>query len=365
VRAVCAITLPKNFKRSRNLGLGKIMVLKIVYKNEDNLLAIQYTEHEKRLGDGCRSPIGAHGCGRWRHSSLTFGNADMTDITTSTSVARALRGYSIEVNPNDPKVVDAALARLDPGTEVFLTWIPGANPMDVIGPAARLRRGGLLPVPHVGARHIESAAQLEQFAARLAGDAGVDRVLIIAGDRATPAGPYDSTLAVMQSEAFQKLGIIRVAVTGFPEGNPNISEAALEEALSAKLTFARTAGLEISIVTQFCFETAPIIEWLARIRARGVNVPVRVGLAGPAGLLTLARYAVRCGVGNSLRVLTEKPSFAKLLVERGPEPIIRGVACADGGTNTTPLPFGIVGLHFFVFGGFNTTVDWINAERGR
>jgi methylenetetrahydrofolate reductase (NADPH) len=276
-----------------------------------------------------------------------------------------LRGYSIEVNSNDPKVMDAALARLDPGTEVFLTWIPGANPMDLIEPAARLRRAGLVPVPHVGARHIESTDQLERFSARLAGDAGVDRILVIAGDRATPAGPYDSSLAVMQSEVFQKLGIVRMAIAGFPEGNPAISESALDEALNAKLNFARAAGLEIAIVTQFCFEADPIVEWLRRIRARGINVPVRVGLAGPAGLLTLGRYAVRCGIGNSLRVLTEKPSFAKLLVERGPEPIIRGVACATDEANKTSPPLGIACLHFFVFGGFNKTVDWINAERDR
>src|SRR5215472_12927705 len=123
----------------------------------------------------------------------------MTDVAaTTTSVARMLRGYSIEMNPHDPKVVDAALARLDPGTEVFLTWIPGANPADVIAPAAKLRRAGLVPVPHIGARHVESANQLEGLAARLASEAGVERVLIIGGDRATPAGPYDSSVAVMQ-----------------------------------------------------------------------------------------------------------------------------------------------------------------------
>jgi methylenetetrahydrofolate reductase (NADPH) len=288
----------------------------------------------------------------------------MTEIATSASVARMLRGYSIEVNSNDAKVVDAALARLDPGTEVFLTWIPGANPMDLIAPAARLRRAGLVPVPHIGARHIESTDQLERLAASLVGEAGVDRVLVIGGDRATPAGPYDSSLAVMQSEIFQKLGIIRIAIAGFPEGNPNISDGALNEALNAKLNFARAAGLQIAIVTQFCFEAAPIVDWLRRIRARGINVPVRVGLAGPAGLLTLGRYAVRCGIGNSLRVLTEKPSFAKLLVEKGPKPIIRGVAATAGAENAAHSPFGIAGLHFFVFGGFNKTVDWINAERG-
>jgi methylenetetrahydrofolate reductase (NADPH) len=294
-------------------------------------------------------------------------SAEMTEMaaTLSTSIAETLRGYSIEVNPSDPKVVEAALSRLDPGTEVFLTWIPGTNPMDLVGPAARLRRAGLIPVPHVGARHIESAVQLEEFAARLAGEAGVDRVLIIGGDRAAPAGPYDCSMAVMRAGVFQKAGIRRMAIAGFPEGNPNITEAALNEALTAKVNFARSAGLDLSIVTQFCFEPEPIVEWLRGIRACGIHAPVRVGLAGPAGLLTLARYAARCGIGNSLRVLTDKPSFAKLLTEKGPEPIIRGVAALAGSNHAPALPMGVAGLHFFVFGGFNKTVDWINAERGQ
>jgi len=295
-----------------------------------------------------------------------LGAADMMGTATiSTSIAEMLCGYSIEVNPNEPKVVDTALARLRPGTEVFLIWIPGANPMDLVEPAARLRRAGLIPVPHVGARHIQSAPQLEQLAARLVGDAGVDRVLVIGGDRAKPAGPYDCSLAVMQTGIFQKSGIVRMAIAGFPEGNPGISEIALNEALHSKLLFARSAGLELSIVTQFCFEAKPIVEWLRRIRAGGIDLPIRIGLAGPAGLITLARYAVRCGVGNSLRVLTEKPLFAKLLVEKGPEPIIRGIASAAEAGNATHMPFDIAGLHFFVFGGFHKTVEWINAACGQ
>src|SRR6202167_1744532 len=167
------------------------------------------------------------------------------------SVADMLRGYSIEVNPTESKIIDAAPARLDPGTEVFLTWIPGANPMETIAPAAKLRRAGLFPVPHIGARHIESAAQLEQFAARLAGEAGIDRVLIIGGDRDTPAGPYDSSLAVMQSGLIQKAGITRIAIGAFPEGNPNISNPVLAEALTAKVQFARSTRLKLTVVTQF------------------------------------------------------------------------------------------------------------------
>jgi methylenetetrahydrofolate reductase (NADPH) len=283
----------------------------------------------------------------------------MTELAAP-GIAEMFRGFSVEVNVGEAKVVGAAIARLDAGTQVFLTWIPGANPMNMIGPAARLRHAGLLPVPHIAARDIESFTQLEQIADRLANEAGVDRVLIVGGDRAKPAGPYDSSLAVLQTETFQRAGIRRVGFGAFPEGNPNGPQGILDEALHAKLSFASDHGLDAFIVTQFCFKPNPIVEWLRRIRERGINVPVRIGLAGPATLITLTRYAIRCGIGNSLRVLTEQPTFAKLLTEKGPEPIIRGIA---GVSSSGALPFGIAGLHFFVFGGFNKTLDWIYAQR--
>jgi methylenetetrahydrofolate reductase (NADPH) len=300
-----------------------------------------------------------------RNVQYTEHQVCMTGTATAPlSVASMLRGYSIEANPTQPKVLDAAVERLDRGTEVFLTWVPGTNPMDAVAPAARFRRSGLIPVPHVAARHLESAAQLQRYATRLAGEAGVDRILVIGGDRTQPAGPYDSSLAVMQTEIIQKAGITRMAVAGFPEGNPNISEATLDEALAAKLKFARESGLQLSIVTQFCFKADPIVQWLRRIRNRGIEIPVRVGFAGPAGLITLARYAVRCGIGNSLHVLTEHPSFAKLLTEKGPEPIMRELALSLRGENAAQ-PLSIAGLHLYVFGGFNKTVDWIKQARAQ
>lgn len=288
--------------------------------------------------------------------------AHLTNIAPADMV-RMLSGYSVELHPGNSKVLDAAQERLSPGTEVFLVWIPGSNPMDLVASAARLSRGGLVPVPHIGARHLESSSQLDRIVGRLADEGGVDRMLLIGGDRSQPAGPYDSSLSVMQTGVFQKMGITRVAVAGFPEGNPNIPDHALEEALRAKVNFARDTGLELSIVTQFCFTAKPIVEWLRRIHGKGIDNPVRVGLAGPASVAKLLRYAVRCGIGNSLHVLTEHPSFARLLTEKGPEPIIRDIAAeAETGKNGS-LPFGIAGLHFFLFGGFDRTIDWINAER--
>ncbi|HEY1263550.1 MAG TPA: methylenetetrahydrofolate reductase [Terriglobales bacterium] len=284
--------------------------------------------------------------------------SNMTETLPAVSgLGAMLRGYSVELNPGQSKVLDAAMERLEPGTEVFLTWIPGENPMDTVAPAARLRHAGLLPVPHVGARHIESTAQLEQFAARLAGEAGVERILVIGGDRAQAAGPYESSHAIMQTGIFQKAGITRMAIGGFPEGNPYVSPSVEEAAFAAKLEFGKKNGLQLSIVTQFCFESKPILEWLKRVRAAGVEVPIRIGLAGPAGLMTLARYAVRCGIGNSLHVLTENPAFAKLLGEKGPEPIILELAARGAAS------LGIAGLHFYVFGGFNKTMDWIASSR--
>jgi methylenetetrahydrofolate reductase (NADPH) len=167
----------------------------------------------------------------------------------------------------------------------------------------------------------------------------------------------------MRTEVFQKMGITRMAIAGFPEGNPNIPDSALEGALQAKVNFADHTGLELAIVTQFCFTAEPIVRWLERIRAQGIGNPVRVGLAGPASVATLVRYAVRCGVGNSLDVLREHPSLAKLLTEKGPELIIREMAAQAGAGKNPGLPLGIAGLHFFVFGGFRKTVDWINARR--
>ncbi|HEY1659207.1 MAG TPA: methylenetetrahydrofolate reductase [Candidatus Sulfotelmatobacter sp.] len=286
----------------------------------------------------------------------------MTYAPAAPSLADMLRGFSIELNPGDKKIVQTAVAGLAPGTQVFLTWVPGVNPMNMIGAAAKLRRAGLLPVPHIAARHLASSAQLRQLADCLANEAGVDRILIVGGDCAEPVGPFDSTLAVLQTEVFQQAGIRRIGIGGFPEGNPSIPDGVLDEALDAKLRFGRSHGLDLFIVTQFCFTAEPIVKWLKRIRGSGIDVPVRVGLAGPASLITLTRYAIRCGIGNSLHVLTENPTFARLLTEKGPEPIIRGIAAAS---SDGAIPLGIAGLHFFVFGGFSKTVDWIQTHRAR
>lgn len=279
------------------------------------------------------------------------------------SLGEMLRDYSVELVPTAPRLIDSAIERLQPRTLVSLTWVPGSNPMDMVAPAAKLRRAGLFVMPHVGARHLQSRKQLEDLAACLVGEAGIDRVLVIGGDRRKPAGPFDSSLAVMQSGVFQRVGVVKMAVAGFPEANPQIPSQILDAALTTKVAFARQEGIRLSLMTQFCFSAGPILSWLQRLREGGIDVPVRVGLAGPAGVMTLLRYAVRCGVGNSVHVLTQNPAFARALTDSGPEPIMREMASALSREEWNRL--GISGFHFYLFGGLNRTLEWIASIKAR
>jgi len=281
----------------------------------------------------------------------------------SPSVATMLRGYSVEISPTSEKAVASALERLEPGTEVYLTWIPGEDVFRAVAPAGALRKKGLFPVPHIGARHMESAAQFDDLLARFAGE-GVDRLLLIGGERDKPLGPFDSTLQLMQTGLLQKHNILRAGISGFPEGHPKISQKVLAESTVAKMKYARQIGVETWIVTQFVFEAAPVVEWLKGLRALDVNLPVHLGLAGPAGIATLTRYAMQCGVGNSIRALTKSTSFGRLLTERDPRPVITElIAAAPDGDPSAP-PIGITSLHFYTFGGLKKTVEWIHAEMG-
>jgi methylenetetrahydrofolate reductase (NADPH) len=289
----------------------------------------------------------------------------MSEQATSTpTIAALMRGYSVEISPTSEKVVDSAVERLDPGTEVYLTWIPGEDPLKAVAPAGKLRRAGLYPSPHIGARHLESAAQLDDLLGRFATE-GVDRFLLIGGEREKPLGPYDSTLQVMQSGLLQKHGIKRAGISGFPEGHPAIAEPVLGESMVAKMNYGRSIGLELQVVTQFVFEGQPIAHWLRHIRHLGVDLPVRIGLAGPAGIATLTRYAMHCGVGNSIKALTKSASFGKLLTERDPEPVIRELLAEAPGGDPFAKPFGIGALHFYTFGGLKKTVEWIHGMRGK
>ena len=86
-------------------------------------------------------------------------------------------------------------------------------------------------------------------------------------------------------------------MAGHPEGHPYPDEAAAFNGLQAWRDWARETKVRVDIVTQFCFESAPILKFLAEVNARGIKLPMTIGLAGPATPARLTKFALRCGIG--------------------------------------------------------------------
>ncbi|MGH7008910.1 MAG: methylenetetrahydrofolate reductase, partial [Stellaceae bacterium] len=270
-------------------------------------------------------------------------------------ITELLSGVSIELSAREHGSEQLCCGFLAPDTPVYVNFGPNDSYHAVVETAARLKRAGFCPVPHVAARYLTGPTQFDDCLARAVG-AGVDRVLVIAGDLDRPAGPFHSSLELIETGLLAKHGIRTVGVAGYPEGHPKIATTTLDAALAAKLLRLQNSGTAPYIVTQFCFDAAPIVGWLARIRAAGVVAPVRVGLAGPASIATLAKFAMRCGIGNSLLALVGgQTSIARLLVESGPDKVIRALAAVD------PGDLDIAGLHLFTFGGVVQTGKWLRA----
>ena len=264
---------------------------------------------------------------------------------------------SIEAAPRDQAVDEVSRSPLTAGASVYLPYVPGDRYDAILSAARRLRLAGVNPVPHVAARRLKSAQELDDYLARAAGEAGVEQMLVIGGDVDEPAGPFASSLAAIETGLFAKRGIRRIGVAGYPEGHPRLASPLLDDALQMKLDRLRQQGIAAHVVTQFCFEVAPILSWIERQRARGVDVPLHIGLVAPTKLATLIKFAVRCGIGNSIRTLRRQASLARMLVETGPEPIIAELAAAPLG--------GEIALHFFTFGGIQRSTAWIGtAARG-
>ncbi len=218
-------------------------------------------------------------------------------LDTVGRITALMAEFSVEVTR--PSAADiAGLSALKRGTRVYLSAVPSRPANESIDNAIRVRAAGLEPVPHVAVRNFASAAALDEFLARLNGEAAVDTVLVIAGDR-SESGPFRSALDVIDSGVLRRRGFRTVGIAGYPEGHPCIGNDELRRALADKIAAAEATGLTVEIVTQFSFDGRVILDFIAQLRAYGFDHRVRAGLAGPTSLTSLLRYASRCGVRAS------------------------------------------------------------------
>ena len=271
-----------------------------------------------------------------------------------------LNNYSTELTSRDSKSLSAAGELLSPGSEIFIAALPGDSADKLVAAASQLRRAGLVPVPHIVARNIASRQELDELLGRLVGEAGIDRALTLGGDRDKPEGEYNCSLQLIESGLLQKHGVGRIAIGCYPEGHPRISDAALDQARADKLAAAAKAGLDVTLVSQFCFDAKPIVALVRKIRAEGVTAPFRVGVAGPANRTTLIKYAMMCGVGPSLRIMKERQDMAmSLMAGETPE----GLLAEVGLEQARDPKLGIAGVHFFTFGSLAKSAEWAEMHR--
>ena len=280
-------------------------------------------------------------------------------------VEALLQDYSIEVMPRTAEKVEDFRDLLPAGTRVYIAHIEGTPIEDMVATAKRVAAEGFPVMPHFPARIIKDRATLVDWIARYQGEAGVDQALCLAGGVDKPHGDFDSSMQLLESGAFDEAGFKRLHVAGHPEGNrdidPNGGFANVDAALQWKQDFSTKTDAEMALATQFAFDAKPIIKLADDLKAAGITLPVHIGIAGPAKLQTLIKFAIACGVGPSLKVLQKRAmDVTKLLLPYEPTEVLAELA-AHKAANPD---FNISHVHFFPIGGIKTNANWAIENGG-
>jgi methylenetetrahydrofolate reductase (NADPH) len=296
---------------------------------------------------------------------LNFKKSVTSEAIVSPEVEAFLQGYSIEVMPRTAEKIPSFRDLLPLGTRVYIAHIEGTPIEDMVATAKRIAAEGYAVMPHFPARIIKDKDVLGDWIARYQGEANVTQALILAGGVTKPHGDFDSSMELLESGLFDQAGFTRLHVAGHPEGNKDIdpdgTNLNVDAALQWKQKFSERSDAEMALATQFAFEAGPIIEWANAIKAAGVDIPIHIGIAGPAKLQTLIKFAIACGVGASLKVLQKRAmDVTKLLLPYEPTDVITQLA-AHKAKNPD---FNISHVHFFPLGGIKTNANWAIRNGG-
>ncbi len=284
---------------------------------------------------------------------------DKKTTEANPQVEAFLKNYSIEVMPRTSEKVEDFRELLPAGTLVYIAHIEGTPIEDMVRTAKRIANEGFPVMPHFPARIIKDEATLADWIARYQGEAGVDQALLLAGGVDKPHGDYHSSMQLLETGLFDKAGFKHLHVAGHPEGNKDIDPKGdyknVNAALSWKQEFSKRTDAKMALATQFAFDAGPIIRWANGVKDAGIDIPIHIGIAGPAKLQTLIKFAIACGVGPSLKVLQKRAmDVSKLLLPYEPSDVLAELA-AHKAANPD---FNITKVHFFPLGGIKTNANW-------
>ena len=273
-------------------------------------------------------------------------------------VVALLDDFSMEMTGKDVARLEAAAGVIPAGTRIHITFLDNEDLALRVNAAAAARRLGFTPVPHISARRITSPEHLEEFLAALRVIDATESVFAVGGDPAVPMGPYEDSLALIESGVLQQYGVKNISIGGYPDGHPDIATDVLWSALEKKAAALSRLNLPGAVITQVDFDVDRVLAWVAEVREHGVDLPIRVGVPGPASVKLLLGFAGRLGISTSTTIAKKYGlSVTNLLTKAGPENFIR-----DLRAGLDPGRHGVVKLHFYTFGGFKTTAEWIASH---
>ena len=126
--------------------------------------------------------------------------------------------------------------------------------------------------------------------------------------------------------------------------------------MSWKNKFKDRTDADMAITTQFCFDSKTVINWANDIKDKGIDIPVHIGIAGPAKLQTLLKYSLECGVGASIKILQKRAmDLKKLLLPYRPTSILTELA----EYKLDNPNFNIEKVHFFPLGGVKQVTNFV------
>lgn len=266
--------------------------------------------------------------------------------------------YTLEVTGKGIREVEQAWAAIPAGTPINIAFLGNEDHAQRIHAANVIRACGAEPVPIISSRRLRSVEDRDELIGALVSQAAPKRFMFVGGDPATPAGPYQDSLALLASGVLERHGIDQVVITGYPEGHPKIDSGELMRALKWKLDFLREVGCDVEITTQFGFDAEAVVRWIEHLRQQGIDTPVRIGVPGPADVGKLLRFARQFGVATSASILRRYGlSMANLMQRVGAERYWDQLQAGLGGRQ-----LGRIGWHLYPFGGIEDGVTWINAR---
>ncbi|WP_454858458.1 methylenetetrahydrofolate reductase [Rhizobium binxianense] len=267
--------------------------------------------------------------------------------------------YALEVTGKDIAQVELARDEIPPGTQINIAFLGNETHGQRINAARVIRAYGFEPVPIISSRRLRSQQDADDLVSALIAEAVPKRFVFVGGDPSAPAGPYTDSLELFESGILDRHSIRHAGIVAYPEGHPKIDADTLWQRLKWKNAFLRNAGCSVEITTQFGFDSNAIILWLKRLRAEGIDAPVRIGVPGPADVGRLLRFARQFGVIASTAIARRYGlSLTNLLQRVGPERFWDQLESGLGKEN-----FGIVLYHLYPFGGIAEGVRWMNGRR--